>query len=284
MTMDISKLFDNLNILQSINVSLSPDESIRLQHSLIILQSKNKFEAIRFWGKINGLEQDYYITFGFRKDCFKNVKYFYSQNLNDWTILPNPDNVKLIKEASTFCEQMFSGDPGKEIKVENDPIFEEKNGKLVQFPSPTESVKLLEEQRLATVVKMITEEAATMPRGAIYLKSDGNVTFNPFFSGLTKNEAKLLGNYQYYREPRNKYNYNVLKRNHFNYSTDFLDTLDDAVPLHKSFIIDMHKSKDTVFLKSLHWPGMICYHKIKSGQYGFVYMGNGKKDLDVIFM
>lgn len=39
-----------------------------------------------------------------------------------------------------------------------------------------------------------------------------------------------------------------------------------------------------VILKSLYWPGMTFYHTLNSPHYGSLYVGHGKKNLDVPFM
>lgn len=280
-TMNFSSATKHFNNHQYSNSSLTFEETIRIQNPLIILQSKNKFDNVLFWGKISTLADDYYIAFGYRKDCLKNQKFFYSQNAIEWILLPTPQDH--LKKVCVLSGRMFTGDPGHEIEIQSDPQFEKRNEKLLQL-SESNTVKLREEQRLACVVKMITEEAALVPRGAIYLRTDGLITLNKYFSGLKREDACLLSSYQMFREPRQKFNFNLLKRNRFNYTTDFLDTVDDLIPLNESFSINLENNNQVVVFKSLHWPGMICYHQVNSNCYGFIYIGNGKKNLDVLLM
>jgi hypothetical protein len=40
----------------------------------------------------------------------------------------------------------------------------------------------------------------------------------------------------------------------------------------------------TVFAKSLYWPGFVAFHVLETPQYGFLYIGTGKKNWDVPFM
>lgn len=39
-----------------------------------------------------------------------------------------------------------------------------------------------------------------------------------------------------------------------------------------------------IILHSLYWPGMTFYHKLNTPHYGFLYVGNGKKNMDLPFM
>lgn len=56
---------------------LSEEQQITLKTSLLILQEENQLKKICFWGKVNGMQQDYFIVRGYNDDYFKNVKYFY---------------------------------------------------------------------------------------------------------------------------------------------------------------------------------------------------------------
>ena len=40
----------------------------------------------------------------------------------------------------------------------------------------------------------------------------------------------------------------------------------------------------TAILRNKLWPGAYTYHKINSANYGSVYIGNGIKALDILFM
>lgn len=278
--MDLQYIFENLNILQHNNICLSAVEVIKLKNSLIILGSRNKIIHVFFWGKIYGSEGDYYIVFGFNDECLKGRRFYYSQNGLDWFLLPKP--LEECKLPTLKCTTMFTGDPSVEVEVDVDPEFSFKKGKLLQ-ERPHKSFRLSEEQRLACAVKLITDESALVPRGAVCNRTNSIVELNSMFHGLKPDEAQLLSNYQLYREPKQKYNYNLLKRQHFNYNTDFLDTLDDMVPRMKSFSINMECHDEIVVIRSLHWPGMTFYHKINTALHGFVYFGHARMNTDILF-
>lgn len=64
-----------------------PTKATLIQHSLIILQTENKFKNIYFWGRIDSLEYSYYIAFGYTNDLLSDRQYFYSQNCIEWFLL-----------------------------------------------------------------------------------------------------------------------------------------------------------------------------------------------------
>ena len=75
--MDCNKLLESVDIFGHVGVCIGPERSILLQNSLIILQQENHFKKCFYWGRINGIQQDYYIAFGFQKECLQSKKYFY---------------------------------------------------------------------------------------------------------------------------------------------------------------------------------------------------------------
>ncbi len=56
---------------------LPPDEKAHVQASMAVLKNENHFVNIQFWGKIQGLKQDYLIVKGFAKSA-EEATYFYS--------------------------------------------------------------------------------------------------------------------------------------------------------------------------------------------------------------
>lgn len=96
-----------------------------------------------------------------------------------------------------------------------------------QGPIPRE---LKEEDRLASIVEFINEDAFVVPRGALFKSPSGDIVDNPGFEGLTLSEAKHLKSFLHCRNPRQKWNTNLLTRNDYNYAIDFLDTIDTDVP------------------------------------------------------
>lgn len=104
----------NLNvILQSLDLTghfgniISTEESIILHNSLLILQNENHFKQVFFWGKIYGIEKDYYIAYGYERDILTGKVFYYSNNCMDWGRLPKPTRDGTM--LSPLCYTTFQG-------------------------------------------------------------------------------------------------------------------------------------------------------------------------------
>lgn len=276
----MSKFKNLLNLMSYTGYCLSPEEGLLIENSLLLLQNDQKFEKIFFWGKILTTSQDYYIAFGYRKDCLRHRRFFYSQNLVNWDFVPNVN--KSAYETTLMCDQMFHGDPGLVLDVKMTPNFKMEDDSIKQNDGLVN--KLKEEQRLACVVQMISDSTMLVPRGAVYNTVNDIITFNSAFKGLSRQDANEFKNYQLFRQPVNQYNYNLLKRSSYNYSTDFLDTLDCLVPLNKSFALTLERDEEVVVLKSLQWIGAMFLHEVESPLHMACYVGDGKINQDLLFM
>ena len=62
--MDSQSLHLSIDFVGSSGVILSPEQKAALQTSLIILKNDQKFAQVKFWGKILGVSDDYYIAKG----------------------------------------------------------------------------------------------------------------------------------------------------------------------------------------------------------------------------
>ncbi len=58
--------------------TLNVEEKTCLQASLALKQSEEKLDHISFWGKINGVQKDYYIAQSWVDGEWFKKKYFYS--------------------------------------------------------------------------------------------------------------------------------------------------------------------------------------------------------------
>lgn len=87
-----------------------------------------------------------------------------------------------------------------------------------------------EEDRLASTVELINEDAFIVPRGAWFKTPNGTIVNNLGFEGLTSTDARHLKSFLHARLPQQKWNTNLLTRPDYNYAIDFLDTIDNDVP------------------------------------------------------
>lgn len=141
---------------------------------------------------------------------------------------------------------------------------------------------LKEEDRLASVVYQIIEEAGVLPRGAIFKKPDGVVIENLSFEGLSTLDAREIKSFQHFRLPTRKINTNLISRDDYNYAIDFLDPLDIDVP-EGCWQIQITDDEESVILKSMYWPGLRFFHKLRSPKHGFLYLGYGNRSVDSAF-
>ncbi|XP_061396139.1 radial spoke head protein 9 homolog [Musca vetustissima] len=280
--MDINFLQEGIDSLMYIGIKLSPELKLLIENSLITLQTENRFAGVYFWGRVNGIEKDYYIAFGYLSDCLKDRKYFFSTDGYQWLMLPFVQNAKIF-QATIVCPEPFYGDPSLIRCVKLDPSFECDTNQVISATLP-EEIKLKEEERLAAIVFIITEECAICPRGALYKLTDGRIVQNQMFRGLNELQCEDLSYYQLFRLPRNNLRENLSKRSDYNYPIDFLDSIDNVIPNGQSFSINLQRNERLVVIKSCLWLGMTFFHKIHSRKYGFLYIGDGKKNYDLLFM
>lgn len=140
-----------------------------------------------------------------------------------------------------------------------------------------------EESRLAGTISNICDEAEICARGQLIKQPDGTVVINPNFYGLTGSEAKQLKSYLHIRPSQQRWNTNLLSRPDYNYSMDFLDSIDQDIP-NGCWNLSLEQGGSVAYLKSLYWPGMTYFHKARTPDCGFLYVGNGRKNLDVPFL
>lgn len=143
--------------------------------------------------------------------------------------------------------------------------------------------ELKEENRLAATVKLIQEEAAVVPRGACFRRADGRIVANAAFQGLTRREALRLESYLHARPPRDKrLPIDICTRSDYDYALDYLDSIDSDAPKGCWSLWSYH-AESLVILRNMFWPGMAFYHEVDTPRHGYMYVGNGKKNLDLPF-
>ena len=75
--MDAGDLLPSLDALAASGVILSTHYRAILQTSLVLLKNSEKFESVRFWGRISGARQDYFIAQGLGGNHLTEKKSFY---------------------------------------------------------------------------------------------------------------------------------------------------------------------------------------------------------------
>ncbi|CAG4934447.1 unnamed protein product [Parnassius apollo] len=270
--MNVHKLWDYKEHVNVNGVMLTSELISLLQTSLTLIQVENHFITMQYWGQIYAIDADYHIAVGINKDALNDRKYFYTTDFNFWGLLPKAK--KKYKLLSLLATQPFRGDPSENIKVLDEALDEN---------DPDRCKTMKEEARLAATISNICEEAEVCARGQLIKQPEGTVVINPNFYGLTATEAKMLKSYLHIRPAQHKWNTNLLTRPDYNYSMDFLDSIDQDIPKGCWNLI-LENVGSVAYLKSLYWPGMMYFHKIRTPDAGFLYVGHGRKNLDVPFL
>ncbi|XP_030766743.1 radial spoke head protein 9 homolog [Sitophilus oryzae] len=275
--MNLDSIVECLNSISHTGHVISTEEQLILHNSLLILQNENHFRNVFFWGKILGAEKDYYVAYGYVKDALVGRIYYYSRNCVNWGLLPRPTKDGLL--LTPLCTSKFQGDPAllTEVLIEKD---ETSLGEKFRTPQIR---KLKEEDRLSSLVTILTNEATVIPRGALFRRPDGVVVENLSFEGLSIIESREIASFLHYRQPTQKYNTNLLARDDYNHAMDFLDPLDIDIP-EGCWSLQLTSGNSIVILQSLYWPGFVFYHYMKTPKYGYVYIGHGKRCIDIPFM
>ncbi|KAK2579538.1 hypothetical protein KPH14_010840 [Odynerus spinipes] len=276
-----NKTFQALHLIGYAGICVSTENSQLLRNSLVILQKENHFRKCYYWGKINGVRNDYHIAHGYEKDCMTDQVYYYSTDGLTWLLLPKAE--KYAKFLTPLAVNKFEGEPSIVTNVYdiNPPFPPNEDPK--RYYSGDIPKELKEEDRLAAVIESINEDAAIVPRGGWFKCPNGEVIENVAFDGLDATDASNLKSYLHARKPQQKWNTNLLTRPDYNYATDFLDSIDLDVP-QGCWDLQLLSGCRLAILHSSYWPGMIFYHKLNTPHYGFLYIGNGKKNMDVPFM
>ncbi|XP_031177691.1 radial spoke head protein 9 homolog [Sander lucioperca] len=274
--MDSNSLYYSLELVAGSGSTLNVEQRTALQTSLVILKKNYKFHRVLFWGKILGLKEDYFIAQGKGEDELQDKKNLYSFNCMDWFLLP-PATESMIEKASKI-KSRFIGDPSyvyEHIEIRRQGERDDTTEEVV--------TKVNEESRLAVTVHQIDDEASVVPRGAFVKSPHGLVQMNRSFGGLSHSEARKLDNFFHFSEAKNLKKKSILEMGDLNPAIDFLDVLSDDIPK-GSWSLQLECASKVCVLRSLLWLGLSFYHVPMTPQHGYIYIGDGIKNLDLPFM
>jgi len=177
-------------ISTSNGVCLNIEERHKLEIALNNLHVDVKSEEMWFWGKIIGIEKDYYIALAiyYREHALFPKKKFYFCNSNNFVFSEMPEvmehHLKDMEKFNTY----FIGNP--EIILEkyehiNDKIedFEESNDNEYIFKPKYRMKNLTEGDRLSYVVRSIDYDTNVVPEGAFKMLPINEIRRNDTFTG-----------------------------------------------------------------------------------------------------
>lgn len=276
--MDAENLQLSLDVVSGSGHGLSLEQSAAIRTSLLLLRRDMQLARVCLWGKILGVRGDYYIAQGVEGgEQLRGRKTFYSLNCMDWCLLP-PATDDIIAETRVVTGR-FIGDPSHEYEH----VTQKKLGEGDAAYNEEVTTHIKEESRLVATIAMIDKAVAVVPRGAFVKNPLGHVQINHCFRGLTVNEAKKLSSYFHFTPTLNPKKKSLLETADLNPSLDFLDSLEHDVP-QGSWSLQFEQGGSILTLRSLLWLGMTFYHIPLTPQHGYIYIGNGERNIDLPFM
>jgi len=264
-----------LDYVGSSGVCLSVEQKAALQSSLVILKTQQKFEKVKFFGKILGVRNDYFIVQGVGLNELKDRKTLFSVDCLKWGLVPSPNDE--VRRKVALVKGRFTGDPSYEYEIE---------AKGLDNPDANEDdmIVVKEEERLAIVIENICRDVLIVPRGAYLRMPTGEVVQNRTFEGLSVSESTRLTSYYHFRDPILLHEKSLLEKADLDRAIDFLDPIDTDIPQEGSWSTQSERGSGLVVLRSLHWLGYTFYHCPGTSRFGCVYVGTGEKNLDLPFM
>ena len=133
------------------------------------------------------------------------------------------------------------------------------------------------------MVQAIENDAQCVPKGSYRMTSEHEMSPSLHFYGLNADNCRNLSEWLHFRSPQSAEGRTKIEADNVVFSNDFLDDLSEDNPK-GVWSIQTDSEKRSVNCKNLLWPGYFAFHRLESGVFGSMYMGNGIKNIDVAFM
>lgn len=289
--MDLNEFLPSLDLLASSGVVLSTHMRTVLQTSLILLKNAEKFDTVRFFGKLQGSRQDYYIAQGLGSNHILDKKSFLSVDGVTWAQLPALHPV--LMATALRIKGRLVGTPSHEYIVQepstpaNSSVPPEvqalRKEERRDDGSAVYTTTITEEKRLSALVSAIDSDGAVVPRGAYHKTPTGQIEINPSFEGLSAADAKKMHSYFHFRQPIVLPKKSVAETLNLEKSLDFLDPISEDIP-EGSWSLQIERGSSVMILRSLLWPGLVAFHAPNTRKFGYCYVGAATKNLDLAFM
>jgi len=273
---------DDIDYLNLGGFTINYEDRAGLNSSLRILKDAQKYENASLWGRILGVQKDYFIAQCWNDDIFGR-KYFYSTDTITWLQLPEitDDELKDITEIHS----RFIGDPSYEYQLSNS--VPQSNQQQLDDENLQEKEPINEEKRLSGVIKMINYDVEIVPRGAYYQDRLKNIHINDKFKGLTEKEMVDLASYFHFRSGFKLSFETIEDRIDIDQSIDIFDNIEKDKP-DGIWSLQVEHGGTTITLKSLLWPGYFFFHaprtEMRQCKFGSMYNGYGIKNVNLGIM
>ncbi|GAU98651.1 hypothetical protein RvY_09770 [Ramazzottius varieornatus] len=261
--------------------SLSIEENLLIRAGCRILESECKQGTFRFWGKVFGTQNDYYVLQSTTIHPFQMLTTYYSRDARIWQTLPRVQ--PKLQKSSPRLNGMFTGDP----TFTSNFVEYHYSGEHYYEPTTT-AVK--EEDRLSYLVFCIDNECSVVPKGSAGLDEKGFLVQNPAYEGMTYEQCRDVDSYLLYKPCS-------IKKTQPGYED--IGIADPAhnvlIPLSETLPAESHSlygvwafrdagEEECVIMESTQWSGFFFWHNINNTNHGQVYFGRGDKNIDVPFI
>ncbi|KAA6361982.1 MAG: putative radial spoke head protein 9, partial [Streblomastix strix] len=209
---------------------------------------------ISYWGKIEGIANDYYILKGW-DEYLGQKKFFYSTDCEEWALMPDAD--PQVENIVKYEQSLFTGDPSTKGKYK-------------------------EEKRLSYIVRTIEEQCGLVPSGYLYLTATHEIRINEAWKGLTQAESLQMSNYLHEIYPKDPYTRRNLEVKGIKPGPKFLDDASIDKPI-GAWSLQYNSIVDLVVLRSVKYPGFSLFLRPNTREWGQIYIGKGIFDIDIAF-
>lgn len=192
-------LLDHLKYLSQNGITLNMEEKLQLDLALQKLDNDLDFEELAFWGKISGVQNDYFIAYGTNYMGRKEFpcRQFYWCTSSNWTFSKLPCALKNLDNIFNQVQTYFIGEFDRTI-IDNKGFSEFVHLSKDQAEClPARGITELD--RLSFVVSQIDNNCLIVPKGSFKYIPLGEIRRNEAFKGLNVQDAFELKNYVHLR-------------------------------------------------------------------------------------
>jgi radial spoke head protein 9 len=278
--MDVMQMGTILDHVTFPGGTLSVEERSAMEPALFLLQQGNKFTEIRFWGKVRGLERDYFLCQGTVDENGKTAPFdtetvtFKSTDCIVWTPLPAVNEAMAAKCAA--FNGYFTGDLSKVYGAV--PEGDAEDG------APPAEETVTEEKRLAAFVQAVDHSCAVVPTGSYVLDARHRVVRSNTYSGLSMDAAADCASFVHLRKPLQFDKRRVFEQKGLTQGTDFLDTIHEDQP-EGCWSLRFDVSSGSAQLRNNVYAGLVAFASVSPNPgFGYAYFGEGIRNDDLAFM
>lgn len=278
-------------------------QSSLLSFSLSSSVSDFSSSSFHFWGKINGVANDYYIIRELSVSKSISKKYYFSADqCVSFHLLPSSVGDSFVYSRYSKIRGPFTGNPAHRYREkkknqensaneseeeEEEEDEEEDDAESLDEESAAAklaSSRLLTElERLSATVQSIDHDCFLVPTNAFKMNCFGVVEMNTAFPGVPLSAFKDRTHYQFFRTPECPSTLAAIRSAGIASNAHCLDTLQDGAR-EGEWCLVADPSGLSVSVRSLLWPGYEFSYDATTKTYQSAYFGEGVKNEDILFM